>query len=521
MAYVRAGQFDKARADFAETLKIEPSNAEAMNGNGAAFAFEGQFPQAGPEFTKAIKANQYLTEAWTNLGALLLMGGKWAEAEQISAAAVQRDPASPEALLSLGLAQLMAGKKDAPATLARAEQTDPKNLQVLMVSGLLQLRQGQDEEALQKFVTALRQEYFFLPAYTGAAAAYLRTARKLAMARDEASTRKAEELRINATTLLQRIREFDANRPGAWLGLGIAYAVMHRPEDARNALRNAAGNDPLLFYTRGYIEYYHADALPPARVELAKREFEQAVKLESASADPFSQRVIGDCKAAIEQLTQWKNTSLRLFMTFEGPDSKQIGPGWLEAEDSYNVQITREKNRGKFAGRQSVKDWGVTMLSHDVPGADFQTLEIQLFPDKVEKAEYGISIFTAKNQERWHGLSVGFDAAGKARYASNLGDHDLDGFDFTVGGWIDLKVPPPNPKELTIRVTVTEQNRARFFNIWWWNASKGEWTLAKDKLALATGSQGPWRIAAWIRAWRDQDVVMWVKNIKILEQVRR
>src|SRR6185503_3715189 len=213
LAYVRAGQLDKARADFAETLKIEPANAEAINGAGAAFALEGQFPQAGPEFVKAIKANQYLVEAWTNLAALLLMGGKWADAETIAAAAVQRDPASAEALLCLGLAQLMAAKKDAPATLARAEQADPKNLQVLMVTGLLLLRQGQDEEALQKFVTALRTEYFFLPAYSGAAAAYLRNARKLATARDEASGRKAAELRINATTLLQRIRDFDPNRP--------------------------------------------------------------------------------------------------------------------------------------------------------------------------------------------------------------------------------------------------------------------------------------------------------------------
>src|SRR6185369_5487955 len=193
------------------------------------------------------------------------------------------------------LAQLMAGKKDAPATITRAEQADPKNPQVLMVTGLLLLRSAQDEEALQKFVTALRAEYFFLPAYSGAAAAYLRTARKLAMGKDEASGRKAAELRINATTLLQRIRDFDPNRPGAWLGLGIAYAAMGRPEDARNALRNASGNDPLLFYTRGYLEYVYADAQPQDRVELAKREFDAAVKLETTAVDPVSQRVIADC----------------------------------------------------------------------------------------------------------------------------------------------------------------------------------------------------------------------------------
>jgi tetratricopeptide (TPR) repeat protein len=521
LAYVRAGQLDKARADFAETLKIEPANAEAFNGNGAAFALEGQFPQAGPEFVKAIKANQYLTDAWTNLAALLLLGGKWADAETIAAAAVQRDPASADAFLCLGLAQLLAAKKEAPATLVRAEQADPRNLHVLMVSGLLLLRQGQDEEALQKFVTALRSEYFFLPAYSGAAAAYLRTARKLAMGKDEASARKASELRINAATLLQKIRDFDPNRPGAWLGLGIAYAAMRRPEDARNALRNAGGNDPLLFYTRGYIEYYHGEGEDRDRVELAKREFDQAVKLETTATDPVSQRVIGDCKTAIEQMMAWKHTAQRLLMTFDGPDAKQIGPGWLESENNYNVQISREKGRGKFAGKQAVKDWGLTSLLHEFQGADFQTLEVTLYPEKVEKAECGISLFTTKNGDRWQGLSIGFDQNGKAKYAMNLSDHDMDGFDFSVGGWIDFKVQPPNPKEILIRVSVTEKNRARFFNISWWNPAKSEWMLAKDQLGFAANAQGAWRMGTWIRAWRDQDVQMFVDNIKILEQVRR
>jgi hypothetical protein len=48
-----------------------------------------------------------------------------------------------------------------------------------MVTGLPVAPPGQDEEALQKFVSALRQEYFFLPRTPGAAAAYLRNARKL------------------------------------------------------------------------------------------------------------------------------------------------------------------------------------------------------------------------------------------------------------------------------------------------------------------------------------------------------
>jgi tetratricopeptide (TPR) repeat protein len=526
LAYVRAGQLDRARADFAETLKVDPANAEALNGMGAAFALEGQFPQAGPEFVKAIRANQYLTEAWTNLAALFLLGGKWAEAEQLSAAAAQRDPASVEALLGMGLAQLLAGKKDGPATIGRAEQMDPKHLQVLMVAGLFLLRQGQDEEALQKFVSALRQEYHFLPAYSGAAAAYLRTARKLALNRDDASAKKAGELRINAATLLQAMRNFDPNRPGVWTALGCAYAVMQRPEDARMMLRQAKESDPLVFYTRGYVEYYYADAEDAARLDLAHREFEQAVKLETTAVDPFSQRVIADCKVAVDQIEQWKRTSLRLIEEFNGLDAKNIGSGWIETEGMYGIQVTREVHkekggRGKFAGKQAIKDWGLTSLAHEIPGADFHSFEITLVPEKIaDKSEFGVSIFTTKTGDHWSGLSVGFDAAGKAKISTNSQDRDMDGHDMSIG-WTDIKIAPPNPKEITLKIAVAEVRRQKTFSVSFWNAQKGDWVVAVKDQGFNATSQGTWRVAAWTRAWKDLDVVLYVDNIRVLDQARR
>lgn len=525
MALVRLGQLDKARADFAEAIKIDGANAEALNGNGAAFAVEGQFPQAGPEFMKAIRANQYLTEAWTNLGALLLLGGKWADAEQVAAATVQRDPASPEALLELGLAQLLGGKKDAPATIQRAEQMDPHNLLGQMVTGLLLLREGQDEPALQKFVTALRHEYFYLPAYSGAAAAYLRTARKLALTRTDQDAKKAAELRIDAATLLQSMHEFDPNRPGVMTALACAYAVMQRPEDARKALREAKESDPLVFYVRGYVEAYYADGDEAVRMDLAHREFEQAVKLEPGATDRISQSVVADCKAAVDQIEQWKKTSLRLLEEFNGLEAKNIGGGWLESE-TYGVQITRavskEKGgRGKMAGKQVVRDWGLTSLAHEIQGADFYSFEITIFPEKVDKSEFGVSLFHTKGGDHWNGFSVGFDlAAGKAKFAVNSSDREMDGHDMSIG-WTDIKVPLPNPKEIQLKITVSEKNRARFFNIWWWNAQKGEWLQAAKDLGFNANAQGPWRIAAWVRAWRDQDVLLYVDNIRVLDQARR
>ena len=126
--------------------------------------------------------------------------------------------------------------------------------------------------------------------------------------------------------MLRRIHEFDRTRTGPLAALGCAYAVMQRPQEARDALRQAASlksADPLIYYTQGYLEYYYGqDPNPAARLQLARGQFDQAVKLEATSIDDFSKRVIADCKAAIEAIDQWGSTSLRLLEEFNGPDAE-------------------------------------------------------------------------------------------------------------------------------------------------------------------------------------------------------
>ncbi|HVR86527.1 MAG TPA: tetratricopeptide repeat protein [Planctomycetota bacterium] len=525
LAYLRVGQLEKARADVADCLKVLPDNAEALNANGVALALLGQLPQAAPEFVKAIRANQYLTEGWTNLAALFLLGGKWAEAEKLSAAAAQRDPSSAEAILSIGLAQLAAGNKDAPKQFDLAGKIEPTNLQVLMVTGLLHLREGQNEAALEKFVAALRSEFYFLPAYSAAAAAYLRTGRKLAESRDDASSRKADEMRVNAETLLRRIREFDPSRPGAHAALGCAYAAMQRPDEARESLRKASslsqkGADPLVYYALGYLDYYYGQTGSAAgNLGIARSQFEQAVKLETTATDPFSQRVIEDCKKAIDAIDLWDRTSLRLIEEFNGPDSKSIGSNWLEKEGQ-GIQITRAGGRGKFAGKQAVREFALTSLMHEVPGADFYSFELTFFPEKVDRAEYGMSIFHTQQGSLRSGFSVGIDASGKPRFQANSSDNDLDIHDMAVG-WQEIKTPLPNPKEITIRVTMTEgKNRARLFTIYFWDPAKADWIAAAAPVTV-NPPRAAWQVGAWVHTLKDHEVLLFVDNIKVLDQVKK
>jgi tetratricopeptide (TPR) repeat protein len=532
----RQGALEKARADLAEALKAEPPAAEAVNALGALNAVEGKYPQAVPEFLRAIRLNPYLTEAWTNLGGIYLLAGKWTEAEGVFAAALQRDPASVEAALGQGVAQFLAGKKEAPASLDRAAAMDPRSLLVQIVSGHLKLREGADEDALARFTDALRTDFHYLPAYSGAAAAYLRTARKLASgAPDEARDRKAQELRVNAETLIRALRDFDPNRASYWALLGSCYAVTGRADEARLALRQATALasqtqrpvDPFVLYTAGYLEYYHGQAETDAgRLELAQREFAQAVKLKGQFTDAYTQRVIADCENAADGIEQWKTTVVRVDERFEGESAKTIGLGWIEADDRNGVAITREYSkekggRGKFAGTHVARDWALTSLTREIPGGDFHSLEITFMPEKAEKVEFGVSLYTAHQGETWSGFHLGFDGAGKVRYVPGLSDKEMDGRDMSVG-WVELKGLPPNPKEITLRLAMVEKGRQSSLALSWWDAAKREWTPSQKEIPLNLGGgRGNWRVQAWARAWKSQEVLLYVDNFRVFGRERR
>ncbi len=549
LAALRAGKDDKvldrARADFQEALRLDAQSAEAMNGLGAVQALEGQHAEAAKNFSAAARANQYLTDAWTNLSALLLLAGKWADAEGIALAAQQRDPTSVEAVLAQGLAQTLAGNKAGAETLERAIVMDPRHAQARTVIGLIRLREGQDDIALSHFVAALRTDFTYLPAYSGAAAAYLRTGRRFAAeslsARDEARAeelrRKVQERRVSAETLLRTVKNFDPNRAGPWIALGCAYAAMSRPAEARDAMRMAASllqnagkpAEPIIYYVLGYVEYYHAPLeSDTARLESAARDFDQGAQLKGKSADPYSARVVADCEQAKADIDDWKVTSLPLNETFEREQGKSVGSNWIESDGKYGVEITLEstKERGgraKFSGRQAIQEWGITTLSRAISGQNFHAIEATFYPEKVEKTEFGLSIYHTQQGASWIGFHLGVDSNGKVRFNPSASDvRDMDRRDMSVG-WNEVKTPLPNPKEITIRIVRGEKNRAANLTVYFWDAAKAEWTPAQKEvpvnLAAARGQN--WQISFFARAWNGQDYALGLDNIRVYERARR
>jgi tetratricopeptide (TPR) repeat protein len=543
-AALRAGQIEKAKADAAESLKIDAQGAEAANLLGASLAFDGHWQAAGVEFAKAIRADQYLTDAWTNLATLYLLAGKWADAEALYGAAAQRDPASAEAAGGAGAAQLLAGRaKEAAATLEKALTIDPRHLPTLLAQGQMHLALGADDAALNRFREALVGDPYSLPAYAGAAAAYLRTARVIAAQadalKDEGRSaplfKQAGERRVNAETLLRTLKDFDPNRPGAWTALGCAYAGMARPDDARQALRMAASLlqqagravDPLIYYALGYVEYYFGEGEnEEARMEAGLHEFQQGAKARETHKDPFSIRVAAECDGVVAAIEEWKVTSIRFDDRFEGEPGKTLGPAWIEVDDKYGVAVTLEKpaagaGRAKLSGRQSIADYGVTMMSREIPAANFLSFEATLFPEKTEKAEYGMSLYYNEQGGSRIGFHVGVDAQGRLRFNPTASDpRDMDRKDMALG-WTEIKTKIPNPAEIRIRITKGEKNRQAFLTISLWDGAKGQWVPAhRDVPFNAAQAKNEWRAGLFIRAPKDQDVTLWADNLRVYERLR-
>lgn len=543
LAHLRLGDLAKAKEDLAESLRQEAGGAEALNASGVVLVLEGREAAGAARFAEAIRAQPYLTEAWTNLATLLLLAGRAAEAEALAGQALRRDPSSAGALLVSGLAQFAAGRKEAAETLERARQADPGYGEARAVLGCLALREGGSEEgALEHFLAALQADPDYAPAASGAAAAYLRAARRMEgearaaadEARAEALRREAEERRLNAETLLRRVKDLDPTRPQPWVSLACAYAALGRPGDAQAAARMAASLfqgaqapvDPLVFYVLGYVEYYHAPLEgDEARLASAAREFAEGVKLKAHWPDPFSQRVAADLERALEEIERWKVTAVRLDERFEREPGRTVGHNWVEADEKYGISITLENapgrgGRARFAGRQAIVSWGATTLSREFPGEHFQALEVTLYPERMGQAECGVSLYHSKQGESWVGFHVGLDRAGKlwVLLAGSESQH-MDRRDMSTG-WMPLKPAPPDPREVRLRIERGERNRAAHFTVYVWEPAAARWAPATKEVPVnLAGARGPWRVSIFGRAPDGQEYVFEVDNVRIYERI--
>ena len=126
------GKRDEAEAHFAEAVRIDPKDADALHNLGNLMAEQKEFGPAMEYYLRAIEANPKNASTFSNLGFALVEQQRYDEAIPRFEEAVRLDPALARAQLTLGSLLANKGRLDeAIGHFKRTLELDPANAQAI------------------------------------------------------------------------------------------------------------------------------------------------------------------------------------------------------------------------------------------------------------------------------------------------------------------------------------------------------------------------------------------------------
>ena len=150
---VEAGDWHRAHRDFAQALRLSPSDPVALTGVGAAYQGQGQLREAVLSCDAAIRAAPGFAPAWLQRGYVLAAGGSTAGAKASFARAIELDGANGPAMASLAGLEGRDGNADKARMLAeRALTIDPGNAIATCALAALEIEQGAASSALSRLL---------------------------------------------------------------------------------------------------------------------------------------------------------------------------------------------------------------------------------------------------------------------------------------------------------------------------------------------------------------------------------
>jgi tetratricopeptide (TPR) repeat protein len=219
----KQGRLDAAIAQYRESLRLHPANAEVNDSLGCALLEQGKLDEATVHLRRAIQINPQLASAYNDLGQALAQQGRNAEAVTQYETALQLDPALPDAHNNLGNA-LFAQKKYADAELhyRAALRLRPGFVPAHHNLGLVLAARGRTNEAVAEFSAGLKIQPDHVPTQHALAELFLRQGRN------------AEAIRCFETIVRQQPRNAEAR-----FRLGVLRAAEGQTAEGLRQLREA------------------------------------------------------------------------------------------------------------------------------------------------------------------------------------------------------------------------------------------------------------------------------------------
>jgi lipoprotein NlpI len=128
VAYLEKGDLDRAVTDYSEAIRIDPEDANALNGRGAAYRATGDLDRAGADYNEAIRLDPKSGQAFVGRGDVFSSRGDFERAIADFNEAIRLNPKSSVAYFARGRSYLFAGSVEkALADLNQASAHAPEN----------------------------------------------------------------------------------------------------------------------------------------------------------------------------------------------------------------------------------------------------------------------------------------------------------------------------------------------------------------------------------------------------------
>lgn len=258
--FFRAGDYDKAKIEYLNLLRIDPQNATALSRMGLMWAEEGAPLRAGPFLVKARELAPSDLANRIKLARVFSSIGQRAEARKEAIAVLEQSPADGDAIMIL--VETAVGPEDIAYTEEQLQKFPQReNVSFLLASANLALRKGDPVSAERNIQRALSLDPKSAAAHTAMAVLQLskkniseageefKTAAELAPPRSSETLKYAEfrmltgapeEVKEFLTRVVSQAPDFMA----AWSLLAQVAIKEKKYDEALKLLDNVFGRDP-------------------------------------------------------------------------------------------------------------------------------------------------------------------------------------------------------------------------------------------------------------------------------------
>lgn len=177
--YMQALQWEPARAEFEQALRLDPEFPMVPLHLALVYARTGQLDQAIALTRSEAQAGRYPMAAWSNLGVFYMEAGRWRAAQDALGQALRLNPDDAAARLNLGICRLRLGDLEAARQdLLFAAAAPPSRFLALRSLGELAAKEKKYEDALAYYRQSLSLNYFHIETLHELGALYIRLGRK-------------------------------------------------------------------------------------------------------------------------------------------------------------------------------------------------------------------------------------------------------------------------------------------------------------------------------------------------------